>query len=400
MKTKFLQFVAALGGIAVIALMVGHGVDAAEYGGNKMKIDGISLAEGKDFVAVGGDSAFDFSASTGTFKTPTGTATLGGSLSLAAGKDLTFAAGAGSMVMNSTVTNASDKGIELVPIYTGGATDTLTYTVVDIAAASPANAAGTDTYNGIKLGNLTDPGATITSVGINIGTGWDTGLLIQSAMTLGAAMTVSSGTDITAAGGASDLDFSLSSGIFKTPSGQTTLTGAVSLASGVDMVAAGGAADLDYSLSSGIFKTPTGQGTINGALSIASGIDIVAAGGAADLDYALSSGIFKTPTGAGTLSGDTAMVAGKHFTLPATSQFKMTEDANACKGQSAAMTAGAITISTTCALTASRVFLTHAGSNVANIGMLSVGTITNGTSFVINSSNGADTDTVNWFIIN
>jgi len=73
---------------------------------------------------------------------------------------------------------------------------------------------------------------------------------------------------------------------------------------------------------------------------------------------------------------------------------------NKSMGVSGAMTAGSITISTTAVTASSKIFLTHAGSNVTNAGVLYVGTITAGTSFVINSSNASDTDTVNWWIIN
>jgi len=44
-----------------------------------------------------------------------------------------------------------------------------------------------------------------------------------------------------------------------------TLGANMSIASGFDIAAAGGASDFDYSLSSGIFKTPTGVATFNGS---------------------------------------------------------------------------------------------------------------------------------------
>jgi len=47
--------------------------------------------------------------------------------------------------------------------------------------------------------------------------------------------------------------------------GTPTLGANMSIASGFDIVAAGGASDFDYSLSSGIFKTPTGVATFNGS---------------------------------------------------------------------------------------------------------------------------------------
>ncbi|MBI4185459.1 hypothetical protein HY524_00200 [Candidatus Berkelbacteria bacterium] len=70
--------------------------------------------------------------------------------------------------------NASGDIVNLTPSYAGGATDLLTYNVLEVAAFSPTNAAGTDTINGLKFGNLTDPGATVTSSAISVGTGWDT----------------------------------------------------------------------------------------------------------------------------------------------------------------------------------------------------------------------------------
>lgn len=72
---------------------------------------------------------------------------------------------------------------------------------------------------------------------------------------------------------------------------------------------------------------------------------------------------------------------------------------NASIGVSAAMTAGTITISTTAVTSNSRIFLTHATLGGTQ-GILSVGTIVDGTSFVINSSSALDTGTVNWIIIN
>lgn len=52
---------------------------------------------------------------------------------------------------------------------------------------------------------------------------------------------------------------------FTTGTGTNTINGAVSVASGVDMTAAGGASDIDWSASSGVFKTPTGVSTFGGS---------------------------------------------------------------------------------------------------------------------------------------
>jgi hypothetical protein len=66
---------------------------------------------------------------------------------------------------------------------------------------------------------------------------------------------------------------------------------------------------------------------------------------------------------------------------------------------SATLSAGAVTISTSKVRTGSRVFLTPT-SKSANSGILTVGTITNGTSFVVNSTSTSDANTFNWEIIN
>lgn len=67
----------------------------------------------------------------------------------------------------------------------------------------------------------------------------------------------------------------------------------------------------------------------------------------------------------------------------------------------ATLTGGTVTVSTTAVTANSQIFLTHRGSGTAaNFGILSVGTITGATSFVINSGNVLDADTISWFVIN
>ena len=69
-----------------------------------------------------------------------------------------------------------------------------------------------------------------------------------------------------------------------------------------------------------------------------------------------------------------------------------------CKMGTSVLVAGTVTVSTTAVTASSIIFLTH-GVAGGTLGTLSVGTITAGTSFVINSSNAADTSTVNWLIM-
>jgi hypothetical protein len=65
----------------------------------------------------------------------------------------------------------------------------------------------------------------------------------------------------------------------------------------------------------------------------------------------------------------------------------------------AALTAGSVTVSTAAVTTNSKIYLTFTGFS-GSTGFLRVGTIVNGVSFQIVSSNGGDTGTVNWLIIN
>jgi hypothetical protein len=70
-------------------------------------------------------------------------------------------------------------------------------------------------------------------------------------------------------------------------------------------------------------------------------------------------------------------------------------------GTSAAMTAGTVTVSTTAVTASSKIFLTsNTPGGTAGILSAPTASIVAGTSFVINSSNAADTSTVNYVIIN
>lgn len=91
----------------------------------------------------------------------------------------------GNIIVNNTATNTSDNALTINPGYTGGATNSLIYNGINLAAFSPTNAAGIDTINGINIGNLNDPGSTITSNGLNIGAGWDTGIKVTDVSSIG-----------------------------------------------------------------------------------------------------------------------------------------------------------------------------------------------------------------------
>lgn len=76
---------------------------------------------------------------------------------------------------------------------------------------------------------------------------------------------------------------------------------------------------------------------------------------------------------------------------------KVKEGSNATMG-TGVLVAGTVTINTTKVTANSRIFLTVQVAGGTQ-GILSVGTVTAGTSFVINSTNAADTSTVAWIIV-
>lgn len=64
----------------------------------------------------------------------------------------------------------------------------------------------------------------------------------------------------------------------------------------------------------------------------------------------------------------------------------------------ATLVGGTVTVSNTSVTANTRIFVTRATAG-GTLGHLSVGTVTPSTSFVINSSSGTDTSTVNWLLI-
>lgn len=81
------------------------------------------------------------------------------------------------------------------------------------------------------------------------------------------------------------------------------------------------------------------------------------------------------------------------------STISIVQGTNACAG-TAALSTGTVTVSTNCTPSSANGFIiTDLGGGVlANIGSLSIGTVTGGTSFVINSSNALDSSNVYWEI--
>jgi len=107
----------------------------------------------------------------------------------------------------------------------------------------------------------------------------------------------------------------------------------------------------------------------------------------------------KTRFGGTTTPDDALEVEGNIELVTAGNKLKIATGSNASVGTSGNMTAGSITISTTAVTANSIIFLQH-NTPGGTQGILSYGTIIVGTSFVITSSNAADTSTVNWWILN
>lgn len=103
--------------------------------------------------------------------------------------------------------------------------------------------------------------------------------------------------------------------------------------------------------------------------------------------------------GVGTSSpSDTLEINGNLNLDTAGNKIKISTGTNASVG-SGTLASGTATILTTAVTASSLIFLT-ATSTSSNQGILSVGTLTAGTSFVVNSTNSLDTNTFNWWIVN
>ena len=104
--------------------------------------------------------------------------------------------------------------------------------------------------------------------------------------------------------------------------------------------------------------------------------------------------------GATTVPTDKLEVTGNIALLAAGNKIKIATGSNASMG-TATLVGGTVTVNTTAVATGSTIFLT-CNTPGGTQGFLSApaASITNATSFVINSSNVLDTSTVNWLIIN
>ncbi|MBI5794145.1 hypothetical protein HZA87_03610 [Candidatus Uhrbacteria bacterium] len=87
--------------------------------------------------------------------------------------------GVNAISIDLGVTNASTSEVLLDSTFTGGGTDDLLFAALTINDMNPTNTSGTDTVIGFDIAPVTDPGATITSVGMRIGSGYDTNIVLN-----------------------------------------------------------------------------------------------------------------------------------------------------------------------------------------------------------------------------
>lgn len=144
----------------------------------------------------------------------------GGNMSVFANRSINFDTGIGYInFVDSTATNTNARVIEIQSTtYAGGASDGLEWNLLQLPSTmAPTNAAGTDFIRALRIGSMTDPGATITSNGISIGAGWDAGILTTSPITDGTATW--DATASTLAGFASLTATTVTDGTFSSTSG-------------------------------------------------------------------------------------------------------------------------------------------------------------------------------------
>lgn len=104
-----------------------------------------------------------------------------------------------------------------------------------------------------------------------------------------------------------------------------------------------------------------------------------------------------TLAGSLTISSDNTINSGNAIINTAGKTIKIKQGSNACAGTGAVLVGGTVTVNTTAAATGDIIFLncTAAGGTQGIVRT----SISNGTSFTITSSNGADTSTYSWVIL-
>jgi hypothetical protein len=104
-----------------------------------------------------------------------------------------------------------------------------------------------------------------------------------------------------------------------------------------------------------------------------------------------------TGFGSTTAPTDKVEITGNLALLTAGNKIKVATGSNASAG-TGTFASGTVTINTTAVTASSLIFIQY--TSCSNCGTTSIGTVTAATSFVVNSSNGSDGSTFNWWLIN
>ncbi len=92
----------------------------------------------------------------------------------------TLTTNSNALSIQHDASNTTTAALNIDATYTGGVTDLLKYSMISLRDVTPNNLAGTDTFDGLEIGNMSDPGITISSQAIEIGTGWDLEIVLSS----------------------------------------------------------------------------------------------------------------------------------------------------------------------------------------------------------------------------
>jgi fibronectin-binding autotransporter adhesin len=139
---------------------------------------------------------------------------------------------------------------------------------------------------------------------------------------LTASITVDATKHITAAAGATNIDYALSTGTIDTPSGANRLNGHVTIAAAKNLAMSGAST----------VTTGTGAIALNGDVTLAATKGITKTAGIGAIDFSAGTGIFKTTTGANTLGGDVEVADGKNFVQTGAGTFGTGTGANGING--------------------------------------------------------------------
>jgi hypothetical protein len=292
--------------------------------------------------------------------------------------------GIDSVQVTFAASNASGDALHFAPSYAGGAANGLTYNVIEVDPFSPTNAAGADTVNGLLIGSLTDPGATINSTAINIGSGWDTainasnGVILNignastdfnsnGGLTLAENLTIQGTTGITLTGAGGDITFANGEKIDNDTDGQINLqanSGALTL------LLTGTAASLTNSAGSLTIDSASGTLVLGSTTTI---LQKSATSFAFDLNNASDSTLTVTNAGAGvgslSVEGDVNIGSGRQFKVNGTqiSSSNLSNDSNLAKLSSNQTFTGTNTFQPTTDINSVTIKQTSAGSPTADI---------------------------------